>query len=64
MEESLIMKNFDHPNVLNLIGVCVDGGPLPLLVVPFMANGSLLDYLKRERPKLTTAAGANSDLVG
>ena len=64
MEESLIMKNFDHPNVLNLIGVCVDGGPAPLLVVPFMANGSLLKYLKRERPKLTVAEGADNDLVG
>ena len=64
MEESLIMKDFDHPNVLNLIGVCVDGGPAPYLVVPFMANGSLLKYLKRERPKLMVAEGTDSDLVG
>ena len=63
MEESLMMKNFNHPHVLNLIGVCVDGGSAPLLVVPFMANGSLLHYLKRERPKLTIAGHCDSDLV-
>ena len=46
------MSTFDHPNVLTLIGVCLDGGPAPYIVMPFMFNGSLLSYLKKEREKL------------
>ena len=46
------MSEFDHPNVLTLIGVCLDGGPAPYIVMPFMFNGSLLSYLKKERDNL------------
>ena len=46
------MQKFDHPNVLKLIGVCLDGGPAPYIVMPFMANGSLLSYLKKQRDNL------------
>ena len=42
----------DSPNVMSLIGVCLDAGPGVSIVMPFMANGSLLDYLKKERDKL------------
>ena len=43
------MHTFDHPNVLKLTGVCLDGGPAPYIIMPFMTNGSLLSYLKKER---------------
>ena len=43
------MHKFDHPNVLKLTGVCLDGGPAPYIIMPFMTNGSLLSYLKKER---------------
>lgn len=43
------MKEFNHPNVLTLIGVCVDAGPAPYVVMPYMAKGSLQSYLKKER---------------
>ena len=46
------MKHFNHPNVMTLIGVCLDGGPAPYIVLPFMANGSLLSYLTKERVNL------------
>ena len=46
------MQKFDHPNVLQLIGVCLDGGPAPYIIMPFMTNGSLLSYLKKERDQL------------
>ena len=46
--ESLIMKDFDHPNVLGLSAVCFDTPDgYPLLILPFMVNGSLKDYLKK-----------------
>ena len=51
-EEIIKMKDFHHPNVMSLIGVCLDAGPGMSIVMPFMANGSLLDYLKKEREKI------------
>ena len=49
------MQKFDHPNVLQLIGVCLDGGPAPYIIMAFMTNGSLLSYLKKERDQLVIA---------
>ena len=46
------MKEFDHPNVLTLFGVCVDAGPAPYIVMPYMAKGSLLTYLRKERHRI------------
>ena len=63
LDESLKMKSFSHPNILNLIGVCVDAGPAPYVIMPYMANGSLLHYLRKERPQLTIAEGAEPELV-
>ena len=50
------MHSFKHPNVLTLSGVCLDGGPNPYIIMPFMANGSLLAYLKKNRGKLIVAS--------
>ena len=48
------MKDFDHPNVLRLIGVCLDSpNCIPYLVLPFMENGSIKDYLKSKRVHVT-----------
>ena len=40
------MKDFDHPNVLTILGICVDAGPIPYVVMPFMSHGCLKSYLK------------------
>ena len=57
------MKAFDHPNVMSLIGVCIEAGKQPYIVMPFMANGSLLTYIKKERPHLTLAENAEGEKV-
>ena len=46
------MQDFQHAHVMSLIGVCLDAGPGVSIVMPFMANGNLLDYLKKERSSL------------
>ena len=44
------MLDFDHPNVLGLLGVCFDtDNGLPLIVLPYMANGDLKAYLQIQR---------------
>ena len=49
--ESAIMKTFHHPNVLPLLGVCIDYDDEDVLkiVIPFMANGDLKTFLKDSR---------------
>ena len=63
MDESVKMKRFDHPNVISLIGVCVDAGIAPYLIMPFMANGSLLAYLKQNRDELMLPDTTDEDIV-
>ena len=54
LQESVVMKNFNHPNVLHILGVGLDpDNGLPFIVLPFMANGNLQLYLKSKRSKLT-----------
>ena len=57
------MAKFDHANVLTLRGVCLDGGPAPYIIMPFMANGSLLSYLKTNRKSLIVPAGSDTEDV-
>ena len=61
LKESSKMYKFDHPNVLTLTGVCVDGGPAPFIIMPFMANGSLLAYLKKNRMSLIVSFGDSNE---
>ena len=48
------MKTFHHPNVLPLLGVCIDYDDEDVLkiVIPFMANGDLRNFLKNNRVAL------------
>ena len=46
------MQDLFHPNVMSLTGVCVDSSQGSSIIMPYMANGSLLDYLKKERKSL------------
>ena len=46
------MKDLFHPNVMTLLGISPNAALGPCIVMPYMANGSLLDYLKKERKEL------------
>ena len=52
VEESLKMSRFKHAHIMGLIAVCLDAGSAPYIIMPYMANGSLLKYLKKERKKM------------
>jgi hypothetical protein len=62
VEESVKMAKFNHPNVMRLIGVCIDKGASPYIVMPYMAYGSLLSYLKKQRAELTLANNEDQEL--
>ena len=63
IQESLKMSKFHHPNVMKLIGVCIDMGETPYIVMPYMTNGSLQSYLKKHRAELTIDNPDNTELV-
>ena len=45
------MLSFSHPNVMSLIGVCFDE-EMPLIIMPYMSNGSVLGYVRVKRIEL------------
>ena len=57
------MSRFKHAHVMGLIGVCLDAGSAPYIVMPYMANGSLLEYLKKQRNKLVFTEDTDEDQV-
>ncbi len=63
LEEGLKLKHFQHGNVLSLIGVCVEAGPAPYIVMPFMGNGSLLSYLRQEKLALVLPDNVDEEIV-
>ena len=63
MAESVKMAKFNHQNVMRLIGVCIDKGASPYIVMPYMVYGSLLSHLKKHRVDLTLASDQDQELV-
>ncbi|XP_051845201.1 tyrosine-protein kinase receptor UFO isoform X1 [Antechinus flavipes] len=54
LSEAVCMKEFDHPNVMRLIGVCLQGSecegfPSPVVILPFMKHGDLHSFLLYSR---------------
>ena len=50
------MKKLNHPNVLPILGVCLESNHesgLPFMLLPFMVNGDLKSYLKKKRKNTT-----------
>eukprot|EP01137_Pigoraptor_chileana_P023681 Opistho-2@90386 len=52
--EAAVMTKLQHPNLVQLLGVCTDGSPI-YIVTEFMAKGCLLDYLRSRGRGLITA---------
>ncbi|XP_058268314.1 muscle, skeletal receptor tyrosine-protein kinase isoform X2 [Hemibagrus wyckioides] len=47
--EAALMAEFDHPNIVRLLGVCAVGKPM-CLMFEYMAHGDLNEYLRRRSP--------------
>ncbi|GMJ08743.1 hypothetical protein like AT2G23450 [Hibiscus trionum] len=48
MNEIKLLSSVSHPNLVRLLGCCIEEGE-PILVYEFMPNGTLLQHLHRER---------------
>ncbi|XP_078577877.1 hepatocyte growth factor receptor-like [Branchiostoma floridae x Branchiostoma japonicum] len=51
LSEGLVMRHFKHPNIMNLLGVCMRDDASPLVVLPLMDKGDLLSVLVKSRKK-------------
>lgn len=54
LSEAVCMKDFDHPHVMKLLGVCLqstesEGFPSPVVILPFMKHGDLHSFLLYSR---------------
>ncbi|XP_075892746.1 tyrosine-protein kinase receptor UFO isoform X1 [Nelusetta ayraudi] len=54
LREAACMKEFDHTNVMRLLGVCLqtvesEGYPSPVVILPYMKHGDLHSYLLYSR---------------
>ena len=47
MNEIKLLSSVSHPNLVRLLGCCIDQGD-PVLVYEFMPNGTLSEHLQRE----------------
>lgn len=45
LQEAKLLANFDHPNVVKLIGICLDRGST-LIIMELMLGGDLTRYMK------------------
>ena len=52
-QEGVVMASMDHDNVVRLYCVCMS--KQLMLVSQFVPNGALIDYLKKNRDKLTAS---------
>ena len=51
IKEVTLMISLDHPNVMSIVGVCFDG-EAPLLIMPFMLDGSVLEFVRKKKENL------------
>ena len=47
LREAILMKDFHHVHVLGVIGVSFDSDGSPMVILPYMANGDLRQYITR-----------------
>jgi len=55
LQEGRILKQYEHPNIVKFIGICVQKQPI-MIVMELVSGGSLLNYLRTSSDKLTTKA--------
>jgi len=55
LQEGRILKQYEHPNIVRFIGICVQKQPI-MIVMELVPGGSLLNYLRTSADKLATKA--------
>ncbi|XP_071747461.1 LOW QUALITY PROTEIN: tyrosine-protein kinase Fer-like [Lepeophtheirus salmonis] len=53
LQEGRILKQYDHPNIVKFIGICVQKQPI-MIVMELVPGGSLLNFLREKGSNLAT----------
>lgn len=53
LSEARILKQYDHPNIVKLIGVCTQRQPI-YIVMELVSGGDFLSFLRRKKDELKT----------
>ena len=62
LKEVSLVLSFKHQNVMSLIGLCFDGDS-PLIIMPFMSDGIVLDYVRKNRKHLYLTEESSQEKV-
>ena len=62
LKEVSLMLTFSHPNVMQLIGLSFDG-EMPLIIMPFMSKGTVLEYVREHRDSLYITESVDKNQV-
>eukprot|EP00117_Sycon_ciliatum_P032918 scpid17991/ scgid25433/ Proto-oncogene tyrosine-protein kinase ROS; Proto-oncogene c-Ros; Proto-oncogene c-Ros-1; Receptor tyrosine kinase c-ros oncogene 1; c-Ros receptor tyrosine kinase len=60
--EATHLKNFRHPNVIRLLGVCLDEHP-KMIILELMDGGDLLSYLQANQPGAARPAWDDAEYI-
>ncbi|XP_053632770.1 tyrosine-protein kinase Fer isoform X4 [Cherax quadricarinatus] len=52
LQEGRILKQYDHPNIVKFIGICVQKQPI-MIVMELVPGGSLLSFVRNHKGQLT-----------
>uniref|UniRef100_A0AC35U7T4 Receptor protein-tyrosine kinase n=1 Tax=Rhabditophanes sp. KR3021 TaxID=114890 RepID=A0AC35U7T4_9BILA len=63
LKEAILMNNFDHRNIVKLLGVCFEGEH-NFLVIELMEEGDLLKFLRTSRPGHFPSKISIKDMLG
>uniref|UniRef100_A0A6G1SLA0 Tyrosine-protein kinase transforming protein ros n=1 Tax=Aceria tosichella TaxID=561515 RepID=A0A6G1SLA0_9ACAR len=50
LQEAKLLANFNHPNIVHLIGICLDRGST-LIIMELMLGGDLIRYMQENTPR-------------
>ena len=63
MKEIAKMVNFKHRNVMSLTGVILGDEGAPLLIMPYMSEGTVLGYVRYHKNELLLDSAAEHEKV-
>lgn len=48
LQEATLMREFNHPNVLSLVGIVYDEESIPMVILPFMEHGDVKSLIRKD----------------
>ncbi|XP_071081930.1 hepatocyte growth factor receptor-like isoform X2 [Haliotis cracherodii] len=53
LQDTVLLKDLQHPNILSVVGVCVTASDDPTVIMPFMATEDLKNFIREPSKNIT-----------